>query len=619
MLEILLSDSSISENDSINLKIDLEALNRFERLKCMINIEIIKFLTKILPLHMMSAINIPAEFFHSSVLSLIIDLVIQLIFAPHELGFDAMANKTLCDQLSQQLEKFLATIQSKNCPTELHDSFVQKLSHNVVTRLQITTETAQQMLNSEIISIKQINSVNGLTMICKKLSKYQFNSISNELIKKSIFILLLNLFESIREKRLNNWHAVNLSPKIKQYAYQLIGICFQFGDTQLNDVIQLVLNPAELIQLIDNEHKQPIKIMHGEHFLNTYRLLIFDYFLQTSAEIINCFIEKLTNINISYISHMFINFSIYLYKYRQHDINCLRQIVQNLLHHWPTILERAQVQTINEIIANETITFILIELMSHIAVICPFEKNEIVHLTSGLCDWILSIISSNSITIELKSKAIFLIPCLIGPNDTEHQAISDALQCIQLQYFPLYSNEFISGSLKRSAFVKIFKKILNAMTASKSLILLKFIINVSVSDDKHILESSIQLALEKFLQHQHQMCPLQIPFDMACNESLEPSLRKSIVGRFLIPMIKHCGTDGVVKLYAKNIKKIDGMTGANYGIGSAGWMVEHALVNRIIGFQLMEMLYATVDKDLLHRIDCSIGVALLGMFFIILF
>lgn len=84
---------------------------------------------------------------------------------------------------------------------------------------------------------------------------------------------------------------------------------------------------------------------------------------------------------------------------------------------------------------------------------------------------------------------------------------------------------------------------------------------------------------------------LDIPFQLFCDQSLEPTIRLSIVKRFLLKMIKHSYVEGLILFYAAHIKQIHNMLGTHYGLGSSGWAVERALASRIGKFFLAKLFY----------------------------
>lgn len=321
------------------------------------------------------------------------------------------------------------------------------------------------------------------------------------------------------------------------------------------------------------------------------------------------FVNKITVTNIQHICRMLIHLTQFIYKWRRYDGNNLKSIVGSLLKVW------SRIAGISSETYNPTICLSMIDLMIHIALICPYPLHEISVRTNGLETWIIQLISDSDKSLELKTRVISLLPCIVGQSHSEHSDIQRALECVQLKHFPLKSNEFPAGSLERSGYVNAVESILQSMVASQSVALLKFIINLTAADPKHILEYSIQQHLESFLRKQtpeKQYNCLDIPFKLFCDTSLEPTIRLSIIKRFLLAMIKRSYVDGLILFYAAHIKQIDNMLRTNYGLASSGWAVEQALTSRIGKFIYKNASALHVDNYFTTRRCFSIGRSVAG-------
>lgn len=463
------------------------------------------------------------------------------------------------------------------------------------------------------MAIKQIHSVTGIQLLCKQIKKSAilFSKINIDKIIEILHInankLIQHLFDGLKKKIFTDYYPVRPNPIIKHYANKLINICFLSAINSkpfFDNVIDLMLNNAEL--KIENS----AIIKHGNYFTDIYKLSIFEYLLNTYEISIEKLVCKMTTSTIVYIINILINFMEYLYKYKQYDKVCLQSIVTILLERCPKMLEIVNSNKID----HKTIHFLFIEYISNIAMICPFQLNRIGEMANGLQQFLLTIIDAPENSIKLKSRAIFLIPCIIGPEQHTHDPLTQTLYNLHSQYFPIKSAEFISGSLERSAFCNTFQMLLDALVISQSSVLLKFLINVTISDDKHILEYAIQDAIEKFMKNQmdtnRQVHCLSIAFTIFEDVSLEPTIRLTVIKRYLLSMIRHSYVESIIIFYTNKIKRIMEMTETNYALANAGWNVEHALVNRIGAYQLIEILFGTVKKETLQ--NCSIGGAITG-------
>lgn len=437
----------------------------------------------------------------------------------------------------------------------------------------------------------RLNNVNGINMMCGRKDAPHFAN-SN--------LLLVHLFNGLKEERMEGTCTVALTPEVNVYANVLINISFH--SDPFNTLIDLMLDPTELRQ----RNTIATTIEHGQYFTETYKRSIFEYLLRSPETTMTAIGDRLTAANMSQISKLFIELCQYVYKYRQHDQNGLKIIVKRILNLWPKLMD---IDVSSNSLDSPTTTttemtaYVLIELLAHIARICPYKISEIRKLANGLEPWLLAIPMNKHNSLELKSRAVFLLPCLVDETDVEHEQVRSALESLQSQYFPLKSNEFAVGSLERSAFVNIFQTILDALVASHSLVILRFLINVTAADVKHLLEYNIQKALSEFMMrqtHDQQLVAMYLPFQLFLDTSLEPSIRQSILKRFLLTMLRCGSTDAVSNFYTEKMRTIFDLCGSNYSLAGAGWLVEHALVNRIGAYQMVEMLFAVVSQERLQ-------------------
>lgn len=207
------------------------------------------------------------------------------------------------------------------------------------------------------------------------------------------------------------------------------------------------------------------------------------------------------------------------------------------------------------------------------------------------------------------------MPCLIGQTDQVHPAVAETLQNLYDNHFPLQSTEFREGSIERASFQNVFQSLLDALCASRSSVILTFLINCTAADTKHIMEWKIQEAIGKYMQHQsveQQVNSLTIPFRIFCDTTIDPGNRASFVKRFMLSMIRNSSVDAIVLFYAEHIKQIVGLADKCYGFGTTKWDIEHAFTSRMGGYELIEAMIGMVRKERITDIHCPIGISLLG-------
>lgn len=383
-------------------------------------------------------------------------------------------------------------------------------------------------------------------------------------------------------------YPINPPPIVKRYAHFLIEICFHI-ENLITNIIDLILNEKEL-KIIQSSNRGSIK--HGEHFVEIYKKPIFEYLLK-SPDNIRTIIERMNDMNSFRVIRILNELTEYVFKYKQMEKNKIKQTVDVLLELWP-IIQNGIKKTLSS-------DLFLIELMSYIAMASPYPLYEIKNKAEQFNDWLINLIRSDA-SLELKSRAMFLLPCLTGINDKVNELVSDALRILQTKHFPLKSGEFPPASLERTALVSAFQSILDALSASKSLIILRFLIEATAADEKHIMEFKIKETLTGFMKNlkvRQQIDFMEISFKMFVEKKLEPSIRVVILKRFLLTIIRGSYVKSVEEFYAKNHENLMELLNNSIRSSGSGWDIEHSIVSRTGGYNLFEVIYGIVPHSLL--------------------
>lgn len=525
-------------------------------------VRLIDYIIKVVPVS-----TLPNESFWNAIVDPFNLLVCNLIFRPNEFGFH-LKDKSFISNVQSRLVNVIDVVKAK-APPRMTDALLTALTTKFKSHYDNLAEYAEQQLHLNAVTTQHQCTVEGLKLVVRSI---KFVGVTAG-IAASADQLIADLFNGTVEERQGTFFARNILPDIRVYANNILKIALSVKDAT-KQLATLLSNQNEL-----NQTGALGTLTYGSHFMDIFRPSIYEYFFANAETSIAQFVSKLNASNVPHISRILVQFSQFIYKWNRYDDNSLKCIVRGLLDVWTRIADIS-----SEMEYNQSICLNMIDLMIHTALICPFPLHEISARTQGLQTWILQLLNSVDKSLELKTRVISLVPCIIGPNQNEHHDLQQALEGVQQKHFPLHSNEFPVGSLERAGYVNALEAILKAMVASKSSVLLVFIIRLTAADPKHILEYSIQQHLESFLTKQsaarQQNC-LDIPFKLFCDTSMEPTIRLSIMKRFLLRMIKYSYVDSLVLFYAAHIKEIDQMLRTHYGLGSSGWQVESALTSRI--------------------------------------
>lgn len=415
--------------------------------------------------------------------------------------------------------------------------------------------------------------------------------------------VLYQIFEGIKERHGNDLIARTPSPDTLKFTSHLLQVCFNKNGIYVN-LIDLLLNTTEL--RLYNSMKS---IKHGKHFLSSYKSIIYKYFLKNVEIVTERLIAKIVPPNVSYLLHMLIELTEIAYSVGSKNLPQMQSLTNILLGKWSEILSVAD--------RHIGITTSLIELMGQVAMICPYELTEISKKAKNLDNWLLNIITSDDYNIETKIQAIFLLPCLIGQATYEHQDVQNALEKFQTKYFPLYTSELRPGTVSRTTFENAFQIILDTMCASKSFVILQFIINCTVQDSDHIMDHKIVQSIRKFmvsLKAEHQLNGLNKVFEMFTSISFDSTIRTALMKRFLSHMILSSDKDTVIKFYEQHIRKIEQLLDTPYGLELSEYRLQQAFTSRIGAFELLEILSMILTRDEICDTTNPILIAKFGEF-----
>lgn len=381
------------------------------------------------------------ESFWSAIANSINTLVCRLIFQPNVFGFH-LKDKVFVTKVQARLTNVIHIIKSK-APSEMSNALIDLLETEFKTHYANLVEYAEQQLHLNAVSGQQRCTVEGLKIIVKSMKPFGFSSNIIQYFEGSLAKLIVDLFNGIVEERQLGFFARNILPDIKDYANNIMKIVTIYDRDVTEHLIALLVNQNEL-----NQSGTLGTISYGTHFMDVFRPAIYEYFLDNAETSIMRFVNKVTAANVQHISRMLIQLTQFIYKWRRYNDNSLKSIVRGMLSVWTRVADIFSVSTYDQFLCLN-----MVDLMIHIALICPYPLHEISTKTSGLDTWIIQLLNDADKSLELKTRVLSLVPCIIGQSHTDHPALLRALESVQLKHFPLQSDEFAAGSLERAGYV----------------------------------------------------------------------------------------------------------------------------------------------------------------------
>lgn len=370
---------------------------------------IIDYLTKVAP-----SSSFPDSFWND-IADSINKLICHLIFEPNIFGFH-LKDKKFISNVQSRIVNVIEIIKSK-ASSQASKTLITELSTEFQNRYRNLMEYAEQQLHLNAVTSQQQSTVEGLKILVKSIKSLGFPSNVLAYVQGSTAKVIVDLFNGIVEERQTGFFARNILPDIRDHANNIMKIALSTRDVT-DELAALLVNQREL-----NQSGTFGTIYFGSHFMDVYQPSIYEHFLDNPETSVMRFVNKITSANIQHISRLLIHLSQFIYKWRRYDENSLKSIVRGMLNVWTRI---ADVSSQDEY--NQSVVLSMIDLMIHTALICPYPLHEISAKADGFETWILQLLNDENKSLELKTRAISLVPCIVGQSQTECSDLTRALE-----------------------------------------------------------------------------------------------------------------------------------------------------------------------------------------------
>ncbi|XP_053659458.1 DNA-dependent protein kinase catalytic subunit-like [Anopheles marshallii] len=623
----LLSRVNRQQSGEIDLTTSDQRMNadkivRFDALKSAVVVKIVDLFVLLLP-HPPGPVeqDIAAEILELWQDQATINFLLALLFKPHQLGINC--NVSTHHELendrhvSVQLEALILRIMERyKHPTGQH--IVRALLEKLVTVMQDLGGRMKSLLTLRTIRVTDQRCAKGLLFMAKHLRRryedaHETNAII-ERIQQTARKLLIDCYDAIGQERV----CLVLSPSAARFGTIVLEAIFSMSEFIEHSDTNAVVS-ATITCCLGTDMLHP-NIRHGEHFLVCFGSAVYELFLMKPSESLRQLLRSLDTDSFPYVVRIMCDLMDYSYRKQAAHKDRLENLLEIILNSWSQLFASSRLQP-NVFGASD---LQMIELMTNVAMICPFPLHEI-RQKVGLMyeEWLIELIGSarSEVSIELKARAIVLLPTVLGPGggttetESHWDSFENALEKLQTAHFPLRSTEFPPNSPKRVGFLNCLERLLDAMIVSRSPLLLKVVIQITAPDDEgHIAETQIRQAIERYFADQ--------PYEMQCerlhdiwhlfaNHDYAPTVRETILRRYLCTALWHCRYDSIVEFYKRTIRSISNFTTVDM-YGRSGWELEHTLIDLAAGFRLLEHYAALLPKHILAGEHCPVATELFG-------
>lgn len=550
-------------------------LDAFQTIRCVILVRVIDLITILMPE------NHIQNFLRENK-PVIMKIFKRLVFKPQELGFSYKPTNSLLE-LPKRLVSFVTSIH-ENAPPDFKREALRLLKNKTIKNIDAICKNFVAIVAEKTVKVVNINNLLGVELVLTKLrGKLELNDLENALLMVTAKVLLNSIFRELVE----NSRPRHLTPSSKSFTSKVLKLCLKV-DSFLDQVIVFAFNSVEL------KVTETCSIRHGEHFMQTFKSPVFELFTENVEITVKSLMEKIDQNPLQIVA---ILTEINKFVFQRHKTNekLLKENHEVMVKNWPIL--KSTISSIQN--SLNCVDLVIIDFVTHLAIACPIKLHDLGRKLAGFEAWLLSLLGEKVNSLEIKSKAVPLLPCITSMDEPVNERLTLTLNSIQQYHMPLRSREFPEGSLKLAELVAITQKLFQAFLTSRSPVIYRFIIIATITDDNFVLESKLQQVQREFMEksrdkHEQEVIMSQI-FDEFMTGGHQPEVRLSFISRYLMTIMKNSHVDVMLDFVRSKMSQIWNLTESPLHHD-----VKNALVNRCGGYMIIEAFYASVP---LEKID----------------
>jgi DNA-dependent protein kinase catalytic subunit len=516
----------------------------------------------------------------------------QLIFKPQKRGFDYKTKHSIL-KLPKRLIKFTQKINDES-PEEFKLAIMDCLKQSFFKHLTFIAQTFDSIVAERAVGIDNINKLNGIELIfLSGRHNFSYICIDEGLNGVTAETLIVKIFNSLVNKIGEVFRPKHVTPNVQNFMVKIMQLCLK-ADNFIPKIIELILN-NDVLQTSNN-----CKTFHGDYFLQTFKNTIFGYFIENLLTTTETIIQRYEQDSMKFkIISILTELNAFIFQYHKQNEQLLVKNLNQMKIYWRQIIT----QSTNMNNEMNCVDLALINLVTHMAMVCPIPLHEFGHSLPELENRIFSILESTQNSLEIKAKAISLLPLVTSINDAENEGLMKVLLSL-LSFLPRKSSELKEGSIKLATFISFSKELFKVLLISRSPIIFRFIVIATVSDDKYLLETNLQQVqcelMEDYLDMKGQEIMLATLFKAFSKHNTE--IRLSFVTRYLQALMKSAKIDVMLNFFKEQIDGIWRMSELPYANENSS-----NLINRSIAFLIIEAFYASVPKSKIDSTEFMIS------------
>ncbi|XP_011882984.1 PREDICTED: DNA-dependent protein kinase catalytic subunit-like isoform X2 [Vollenhovia emeryi] len=561
-------------------------LEQLQTLQCKVLMTMLNFIQVLLNIN----INIlPGSLWDESLSA----LTIKCIMHPRMVGFN-MKNIEMTDKLPRVLETLLNSMRSKyNALPDIFKNCLLSSTREYIAKLLDLNDIAQKDTCDDLTQ-----HVNGLLLLKR------CDMLDQTVVRASAFMsgekVVLQIFRFLVSERIGELTCRDLSARMIGYLRALME--FQFSllswtidwpvvvpdDTRsMSDVLVNLMSDNTPVTSVDCT-----MITHGEHFLNTFKSVIFEFIL-TRVGAITIIFENMLHDNLSLLLEWTEDLLLFLKRHRRElrahvDVDTVVDaILQQFTHLRNTVFN---VDSRKERLIS--IYSIVVHLKS-----TPTEVTQ----NDEFYQWIRDQLAENY-GLEHKTKILknFFV-CLTDVANRQDLRIS--LRNLKNDGRSLCSN-LSETSVNAMKVIDCFETLLVLLSTTKSMVLLECVIHFAAGAGKRLFDEKLEEHLRGYYcgaSHKHVVESLQQTYDaFKDGNRWTETERLDILHGFLLPAFKVCDAVAIEHFFKSNVQGL--VQDADLPIDDNDDAIKQKIVSKIGCFQLLAIMFARVDEG---RIDAN--------------
>nr|XP_042898800.1 DNA-dependent protein kinase catalytic subunit isoform X2 [Parasteatoda tepidariorum] len=586
-LTALISKHYIEESDVF---IPGETL-KYNRLKCTVLIRLLNFIT--------SVFATDAKWFHDKFLKVLWnsnlwELILLLVVNPTSLGFE-MTDPEIATKLPMEVSIVVSKLSKKS---EFHAFCLEYLKSKNGCNLEKLLPL--KLSDPRCNSLQMTELLNGYDLLLK--NGFHANDLFNN-PDKSLNNLLDSIWTdssicciSINKNIALNPASLNLAEKILKVAYKM--------DLQVQNLAKALLETTK------EEHSKLVV---------TKGLLVFNLFTNSISLFAAKSAENFVKTIASNLNHQSFNEISILLKF----IDCVacskilrkkhgKQVIDAFLNNWNSVCvwwrDHPDIDSIYSVLSLMT-KMLLID--SKVAL------NESNQFSMSILPTYLTMLSKENNTMDFIVHALDILPffCESSTSSENSTNLRSHLEEMMVNHFPLQSTEFVPGSSAYHTYISALKNMLSALSLTGCGFLFEILTSFFCKESEHVLEVNFLQCITDMLKSKsssHHQLYADIVFSLIMKSGFDSKsdVLLKIVNKVLILVMQNISLTSFINFFLSHIKEI--MKTVKENLSLASGVKDIHLVKRICCFKLLELMYSTLNKDLLHSKESQIVETYLG-------